>query len=68
VRCRRLTTGELVGDEGLEVFASVLAGEEWVAVGLTVAGEEPDGVGVGLDRPGALVLGLQGASEAPVED
>jgi hypothetical protein len=30
-------------------------------------GEEPDGVGVGLDGPWALVLGFQGASEASVE-
>jgi hypothetical protein len=37
-------------------------------VGLAVGREEPDGVGVGLDGPGALVLGLQGAPEASVKD
>jgi hypothetical protein len=52
----------------LDVFALKVAGHKWVAVGLAVAGEEPDGVGVGLDRPRALVLGLQGAPEAAVED
>ena len=35
---------------------------------MAVAGQEPDGVGVGLDGPGALVLRLQDAPEAPVED
>ena len=34
---------------------------------LAVEGEEPDGVGVGLDGPGALVLGFQSAAEASVE-
>jgi hypothetical protein len=34
---------------------------------LAVEGEEPDGVGIGLDGPGALVLGFQSASEASVE-
>jgi hypothetical protein len=61
---RRLPTSELVGDEVLDVLAAELAGEERMTVGLAVAGEEPDGVGVGLDGPGALVLGLQGAPEA----
>jgi hypothetical protein len=57
----------LVGDEVLDVLALELAGEERLAVCLAVEGEEPDGVGVGLDGPGALVLGFQGASEASVE-
>jgi hypothetical protein len=35
---------------------------------LAVGGEKADGVGVGLDGSGALVLGLQGAPEAPVEN
>jgi hypothetical protein len=48
----------LVGDEVLDVLVSEL-GEERPAVGLAVGGEEPDGVGVGLDGLGALVLGLQ---------
>ena len=39
---RRLPASELVGDEALDVLASSLAGEE------------PDGVGVGLDGPGLL--------------
>ena len=39
-----------------------------MSVGLAVGGEQPDGVGVGLDGPGALVLGLQGMPEAAVED
>jgi hypothetical protein len=64
----RLPAGELVGDELLEVLAAELVGEEWDAVGLEVGGEQPDGVGVGLDGAGALVLGLQGAAEAAVED
>ena len=64
----RLPAGELVGDKGLDVLTIEFTGQEWVAVGLAVAGEEPDGVGVGLDGPRALVLGLQGAPEAPVED
>jgi len=34
---------------------------------LAVEGEEPDGVGVRLDGPGALVLGFQRAAEAAVE-
>jgi hypothetical protein len=63
-----LPTGELVGDELLDVLAAKLAGEDRMAVGLAVGGEQPDGVGVGLDGPGALVLGLQGAPKASVED
>jgi hypothetical protein len=63
----RLPTGQLVGDEVLDVLAAELAGEDRVAVGLAVGGEEPDGVGVGLDGPGALVLGFQSAAEASVE-
>ena len=59
----RLPADELVGDERLDVLALELAGEEWLAVGLAVDGEQPDGVGVGLDGPWALVLGLQGAAE-----
>jgi hypothetical protein len=51
----------------LDVLAAKLAGEERVAVGLAVGGQQPDGVGVGLDGPGALVLGFQGAAEAAVE-
>ena len=50
------------------MLASELVGEERPAVGLAVGGEQPDGVGVGLDGPGALVLGLQGAPKASVED
>jgi hypothetical protein len=65
---RRLPAGELVGDELLQVLASELAGQQRPAVRLEVGGEQPDGVGVGLDGVGALVLGLQGAPEAPVED
>jgi len=34
---------------------------------IAVEGEEPDGVGVGLDGPGALVLSFQCASEASVQ-
>jgi hypothetical protein len=68
VRGGRLPSGELIGDERLDVLALELAGEERLAVGLAVGGEQPDGVGVGLDGPGALVLGLQGAPEAPVQD
>jgi hypothetical protein len=64
---RGLPAGELVGDEVLDVCALELAGDERMSVSLAVGGEEPDGVGVGLDGPGALVLGLQGAPEAPVE-
>jgi hypothetical protein len=64
---RRLPAGELVGDERLDVLAAKLAGEDRMAVGLAVGGEQPDGVGVGLDGPGALVLGFQSASEASVE-
>ena len=52
---RGLPAGELVGDEGLDVFALELA-DERMAVSLAVGGEQPDGVGVGLDGPGALVL------------
>jgi hypothetical protein len=63
----RLPAGELVGDQLLDVLAAEFAGEDRVAVGLAVAGEEPDGVGVGLDGPGALVLGFQRASEASIE-
>jgi hypothetical protein len=64
---RRLPASELVGDEVLDVLASELAGKERLAVRLAVEGEKPDGVGVGLDSPGALVLGLQRAAEALVE-
>jgi hypothetical protein len=64
----RLPAGQLVGDEGLDVLTAELAGEQRLAVSLTVAGEEPDGVGVGLDGPGALVLGFQGPPKAPVQD
>jgi len=64
----RLPAGELVGDERLEVLTLELADEQRAAVGLEVGGEESDGVGVGLDGAGALVLGLQGAAEAAVED
>ena len=64
----RLPAGELVGDERLEVLAAKFAGEDRMAVGLAVGGQQPDGVGVGLDGPGALVLGLQGAAEASVKD
>jgi hypothetical protein len=63
----RLPAAELVGDEGLDVLAPELAGEDRLAVGLAVGGEQPDGVGVGLDSPGALVLGFQRAAEASVE-
>ena len=63
----RLPAGELVGDEGLDVLAAEFAGEDRVAVGLAVGGQQSDGVGIGLDGPGALVLGLQGAAEASVE-
>jgi hypothetical protein len=52
----RLPTGQLVGDERLDVLAAELAGEEPSAVGLAVGGEQPDGVGGGLDGPRALVL------------
>jgi hypothetical protein len=64
----RLPAGQLVGDERLDVLALEYAGESRVAVGLAVRGQQPDGVGVGLNSPWALVLGLQGASETPVED
>jgi hypothetical protein len=50
------------------VLTLKFTGDEWVTVGLAVGGEEPDGVGVGLDGLRALVLGLQGAPKAPVED
>ena len=52
----------------LDVLAAEFAGEDRMAVGLAVGGQQPDCVGVGLDGPGALVLGLQGAPEAAVED
>jgi hypothetical protein len=58
----------LVGDEALDVHTQELADDERLTVGLAVTGQQPDGVGVGLDGPGALVLGFQGAPEAPVED
>ena len=64
----RLPAAELVGDEPLDVLAPEFAGERRLAVGLEVGGEEPDGVGLGLDGAGALVLGLQSAAEAAVED
>jgi hypothetical protein len=54
----RLPAGQLVGDERLDVLALEYAGESRVAVGLAVGGQQPDGVGVGLDGPWALVLGL----------
>jgi site-specific recombinase XerD len=63
----RLPAGELVGDELLDVLAPQLAGEQRLAVRLAVEGEEPNGVGVGFDGPGALVLGFQRATEASVE-
>jgi hypothetical protein len=63
-----LPADQLVGDERLDMLALEVADEEWLAVGLAVGGEQPDGVGVGLDGPWTLVLGLQGAPEAPVED
>jgi len=50
------------------VLASELADDERLAVGLTEGGQQPEGVRVGLDGPGALVLSLQGPAEAPVED
>jgi hypothetical protein len=50
----RLPAGELVGDEILDVLPAELASEDRVAVGLAVGGEQPDGVGVGLDGPGLL--------------
>jgi hypothetical protein len=49
------------------MLALEFAGAEWLALGLAVGGKQPDGVGVGLDGAGALVLGLQGAPKAPVE-
>jgi hypothetical protein len=64
----RLPAGELVSDEELDVLALQLAGKHRVAVVLAVGGQKPDSVGVGLDGPWALVLGLQGAPKAPVED
>jgi hypothetical protein len=63
-----LPAGDLVGDERLDVFAPELADEKRLAMSLAVGGEESDGVGVGLDRPGALVLGLHRAPKAPIED
>ena len=63
----RLPAGELVGDEVLDVLAPEFDGEERMAVGLEVGGQQPYGVGVGLDGPWALVLGFQRASEAAVE-
>jgi hypothetical protein len=65
---RWLPAIKLVGDEVLDVLASQLAGEERLPMRFAVESEEPDGVGVGLDGPWALVLGLQGAAEASVED
>ena len=50
------SSGQLVGDERLDVLTLELASEEWLAVGLAVDSEQPDRVGVGLDGPGALVL------------
>jgi hypothetical protein len=41
------------------VLALKLAGGQWAAVGLAIGGEQPDGVGVGLDGVGALVLGAR---------
>jgi hypothetical protein len=40
------------------VLASELADDERLAVGLIEGGQQPDGVRVGLDGPGALVLSL----------
>jgi hypothetical protein len=42
-----------VGDERLDGLALELADQEWVAVGLAVGGQEPDGVG-----GSSMVLGL----------
>jgi hypothetical protein len=64
----RLPAGQLVGIQRLDVLTLEFAGENRVAVSLAVGGQQPDGVGVGLDGPWALVLGLQGAPEAAVED
>ena len=64
---RWLPASELVRDEGLDVCALELADDKRVAVSLTVGGKQPDGVGVSLGGPGALVLSLQGAPEAPVQ-
>ena len=54
VGCRRHPAGQLVGDELLDVLALKLAGEDQLGVGLAEGGEEPDGVGLDLDGPGAL--------------
>jgi len=40
---------------------------ERLAVCLAVQGEEPDGVGVGVDGPGLLFSASRGAAEASVE-
>jgi hypothetical protein len=50
-----------------DVLAAQFAGEDRMAVSLAVGGQQPDGVGVGLDGSGALVLGFQSAAEASVE-
>jgi hypothetical protein len=70
---RKVALGDRPSEEGVQAPVTVvsggrlptgqLAGEERPAVGLAVAGEQPDGVGKGLDGPGALVLRLQGAAE-----
>jgi hypothetical protein len=49
-----LPSGQLVGDEGLDMPALELAGEERLGVRLAVDGQQADGVGVGLDGPGLL--------------
>jgi hypothetical protein len=72
VRCSaRITATGCSGQLGrshavLDVLAAELAGEDWVAVGLAVGGQQPGGVGAGLDGAWALVLGFQGAAEAAV--
>jgi hypothetical protein len=50
---RWLPAGELVGDVRLEVLTPELAGEERLAMGLAVGGEQPDGV-----VEASMVLGL----------
>jgi hypothetical protein len=42
-------SGLAAGDERLDVLPLELAGDERVAVSLAVGGQQPDGVGVGLD-------------------
>jgi hypothetical protein len=64
----RLPAGQLVGDDLLDVLTPELTGKDWLAVGLAVGGQEPGGVGVGLDGPGHLFSASSVAAEAPVED